>query len=476
MKVVLITPDTGRVERIENESAWSPLGLLYVATVLQDAGHEVKVINNSRIHLTTKQIVDRVKREDPQVVGISALTPTFRRGIEFSQAIKEELPHVKIVFGNYHATFTYDRILQTYSDIVDYVVLHDGEQALLELVEALENGGQVKKVKGIAFQHNGKPVKTPERSLVQDLNKYPFPDRSLLEEEYRSEIMGVLGSAGKFTTVVTSRGCPFNCKFCACSAFTHRKVRFRSAENVVEELEYLESQGFEEVGFVDDNFLLDKRRVKKICNMIRQREINLDFWVEGRVDQAPLDVLSHLASAGCKTIYFGMESGLQRVLNYYSKGTTPELNQKAAENSRKAGIGNVIGSFIVGAPIETAQDVRKTFDYMLDLKGMDCPQINVMFLSPGMEFWDMAIREGHLDESQAWQDPIAAVDVFPSHLKKDKVENMINNFYKEFLTRPGFIISQIARTLTSRYRLKVLKTNVEAGTNLRSLGQFLWSD
>jgi anaerobic magnesium-protoporphyrin IX monomethyl ester cyclase len=474
LKVVLITPNTGRVERIESEAAWPPLGLLYIATVLRDAGHEVRVINNSRAQLPLKALLKRIKRENPQVVGISALTPTFRQGIKFARAIKEELPDVKIVFGNYHPTFTYDRILETYPNEVDYVVLGDGEQTFLELVEALDSGEQVKKVKGIAVRHNGRVVKTPQRPSTQDLSGLPIPDRTLLEEEYRSEIMGIVGCSGKFTTMVTSRGCPFNCKFCACAAFSHRKVRFRSPEDVVREMELLQSQGYEEVGFVDDNLLLDRRRIRKICSMIRGRGIELNLWAEGRVDQAPREVLNDLASVGCKTIYFGMESGLQRVLDYYGKGTTPELNRKAVKNSREAGIENIIGSFIVGAPIETASDVRKTFDFILGIKGMDFPQVNVLFLSPGMEFWDMAVKGGHLDEGQAWQDPIAAVDVFPSHMRKDELEVMINSFYKEFVMRPGYMISQLVRTLSSRYRLKVLKANIEEGFSFRSLGQFLW--
>ncbi|KXB01911.1 hypothetical protein AKJ43_02890 [candidate division MSBL1 archaeon SCGC-AAA261D19] len=474
MKIVLITPNTGRVERLESKAAWPPLGLFYIATVLQESAHEVTVINNSRIQLPLRDFVKRVKREDPQVIGISALTPTFRQGIKFAHAIKEELPEVKIVFGNYHSTFTYDRILETYPNEVDYVVLGDGEQTFLELVETLENEGEVKKVKGIAFRQNGEIIETPQRLFDKDISELPIPDRSLLEEEYYSELMGLIGSAGNFTTMVTSRGCPFNCKFCACSAFTRRQVRFRSPEDVVNEMELLQERGYEEIGFVDDNLLLDKRRIKKICALMREREIELNFWAEGRVDQASQEVLSDLASVGCKTIYFGMESGLQSVLDYFGKSTTPELSRRAVKNSRKAGIENIIGSFIVGAPIETAADVRKTFDFIMETKGIDFPQVNVLFLSPGMDFWDMAVEGGYLDEERAWQDPVAAVDVFPSHLKKDEVEEMIDNFYKEFIMRPGYIASELGRTLVSSYRLKILKANIEAGISFGSLGEFLW--
>ncbi len=474
MRVLLLSPGVKGTKRIESDAAWPPLGLLYIATVLMESGHYVRVIDNSKTGLSKEEMVERVKSENPQVVGIGTLTPTFRRGIEFARAIREEFPYIKIVFGNYHPTFTYEKILRTYPEVVDYVVLGYGEETFLELVEKLENGEKVKDVNGIAFRLNGEVVKTERREYTSDLSKFPFPDRSLLESEYRSEIMGVIGSAGKFTTVVTSRGCPFACNFCACSAFSRKRVRYRSSERVVEELELLASEGYEEVGFVDDNFLLREGRVKKICNLINERDLDLDFWVEGRSDQASREVLDSLAEAGCKTIYFGLESGLQKMLDYYEKNTTPKINRKAVRNSKKSGIENVIGSFVVGAPAEDGEDMRKTFDYILDLDGLDFPQVNALEIAPGMDFWDRAIEQGYLDEKEAWKDPWPAADVFPSKLESDEIEDMINEFYKEFLTRPGYIFSQIARTLISSYRLRVLRANIESGISLRQVGEYLW--
>ncbi len=461
MRVLLLSPEVKGTRRIESEAAWPPLGLLYIATVLSESGHFARVIDNSKACLSKEEMIERVKNENPQVVGIGTLTPTFTRGIEFAQAIKEEFPNVKIVFGNYHPTFTYEKILSTYPEVVDYVVLGYGEETFLELVEKLENGEKVKDINGIAFRQNDEVVKTEKRQYTSDLSRFPHPDRSLLEGEYRSEVMGAIGSAGKFTTIVTSRGCPFDCNFCACSAFSGRRVRYRSPEEVVEELELLSSEGYEEVGFVDDNFLLREKRVKKICNLIKERNLDLNFWVEGRVDQASREVLDSLAEAGCKTIYFGLESGVQKILDYYEKNTTLELNRRAVENSKKSGIENVIGSFIVGAPIEDGEDLRKTFDFILGLEGLDFPQLNSLSIAPGMDLWDRAIEQGYLDEKEAWKDSRLAVDVFPSELEKDELENMINEFYREFLTRPGYLFSQITRTLTSSYRLKILKANIE---------------
>ncbi len=474
VKVVLINSNTGRKERIENESAWPPLGLLYLASVLKAEGHEVKVIDNGRAGMPIESLAGRVKREDPDVVGISALTPTFRQGIKIAKAVKEKVPEAKIVFGNYHATFEYERLLKKYP-IVDCVVLGEGERTFSELLKSLGKKGKLKDVKGIAFRHKGRVVRTPPGPFIQELDKLPFPDRSLLEQEYRSEIVGVLGSGGKFTTLLSSRGCPFACKYCACAAFSHRKARFRSPENVADEMELLYGEGYEEVGFVDDNLLLDKKRVEKICDLLKARKIKLNMWAEGRADQASEDVLRKFSRVGCKTIYFGIESGSQKILDYYGKAITPEISRRAVANSKKAGIENIIGSFIVGAPIETREDVKKTFDFALSLRGMDFPQMNVLHLSPGMEFWNTAIKEGYLDEERYWDDPVPAVNVFPSMLKEAELTKMVDDFYKEFIKRPNFLFSQLLKTVRSEYRLRILLANLGAGTGVSSIKQ-LWGE
>ncbi len=467
MKIVLINPNTGRAERIENEAAWPPLGLLYIGAVLQNAGHEVKVIDNARVQLPVEKVVERVKRENPGIVGVSALTPTFKQGIKIASAIKSEFPDVKIVFGNYHATFTYERLLAKYP-IVDYVVLSEGEHTFLELVDMLGKNGEAKRVKGIAFRHDGGVVKTPPRPFIQNLDELPLPDRKLLEQEYHSEVVGMLGSSGRFTSVLTSRGCPYNCRYCACSAFSQRKVRFRSPDAVVAEMEQLQGEGYEEVGFVDDNLLLDRHRMGKICDLLREKGIKLNLWAEGRVDQASRELLRKFARVGCKTIYFGVESGSQKVLDYYGKNISPELSRKAMRNCKEAGIENLIGSFIVGAPIETREDVRRTLDFALNLNGMDFPQMNVLMLSPGMDLWDTAAREGHLDEEKCWEDAIAAVSVYPSNLKEEELCRMIDSFYAEFIKRPTFLALQFLKTVRSRYRLKIILANLRARTSFRT--------
>ncbi len=471
MKVVLINPDIGHAERIESQAAWPPLGLLYLGSVLQNGGHEVKVIDNGRTQLPIDRLLKRVKKESPDIVGVGALTPTFKQSIKIASAVKSESPDAKIVFGNYHPTFTYEKILKKYK-FVDYVVRGEGEETFLELVEALKSGKKVEKIAGLAYRQ-GRTVKSSARQPIQDLDKLPIPDRSLLEQEYYSEIMGAIGSGGRFTTILTSRGCPYKCRYCACAAFSYRKIRFRSPESVVSEMEKLQNDGYEEIGIVDDNFFVNKKWMDRILGLIKEKDIKLKFWAEGRVDNASREMLKKFADAGCKIIYFGMESGSQKVLDYFNKNTTPEMNRKAVMNSKAAGIENVIGSFIVGAPVETRADVKQTLDFVMGLDGMDFPQINPLCISPGMELWDDALKGGYMKEDDMWEEEHVALNVFPSHVTEAEVMVMIKEFYSDFVMRPSFLVQQLLKTLKSEYRLRILLKNMGSGTSLRgTLKQF----
>lgn len=149
------------------------------------------------------------------------------------------------------------------------------------------------------------------------------------------------------------------------------------------------------------------------------------------------------------------------------------MGRKAVRNCKKAGIENIIGSFIVGAPIETEADVKQTFDFALSLNGMDFPQMNPLCISPGMDLWNMAVKDGYLNEQEQWEDELLAVNVFPSHLQEKHMLEMIDDFYSEFVMRPSFLFHQLLKTVMSKYRLRIIMANLKAGTSFRTaLGRF----
>jgi len=291
MKIVLVNV-ASKFGPIKSESAWPLLGILYLGTLLKQKSHEAYLFDQAAENASIKSTVSWILKKNPEIVGLSALTSSGVMASKISELLKEQNPNIKIVWGGIHATLNNKRILSKYHS-VDFIVKKEGEQTFLELVESIEKDENFKNIKGITFRNNGKIISTSDRPFIKDLDTLPFPDRSLLRLKYNSEINGIIISEN-ITSVLSSRGCPFSCSFCSCSSFAERFWRSRSPENVVDELELLMNQGYEQVVFVDDNFTLNQKRVIKICKLIKERKINIDWFCEGRVDQSSFEMLKNM--------------------------------------------------------------------------------------------------------------------------------------------------------------------------------------
>lgn len=240
--------------------SWPPLGVLYVAGVLEKEGVEVSVLEQAAKELSINAAVDWVKKEEPDFLGFSTLSSSGRTAAIIAEEVKKENPNITIVFGNYHATFNAERILKTYP-WVDLIVRGEGESASLELVECMKQKGNLENVLGLTYRKQGQIVSTPDRPLIKDLDALPFPNRDLLNVEYHSTVAGANVAPKKFTTILSSRGCVYRCRFCGCRKFARSRWRPRSVKNVMEELRLLVSDGYRQFLFVDDSFATDPKRV-----------------------------------------------------------------------------------------------------------------------------------------------------------------------------------------------------------------------
>jgi anaerobic magnesium-protoporphyrin IX monomethyl ester cyclase len=441
--------------QIESRSSWPPLGVLYIGTIIKEGGYEVSVLDAAAKGWPIDKILEWVKNESPDVIGLSALTPSFVQAMEIARRSKELLPDVKIIVGGYHVTFAPAKTLNEFP-FIDVIVRGEGEETILEILNVLNNGGKLSGISGISYLNNQQVVHTPSRSIKKDIDKLPFPDRGLIEDEYTGEIGGFSTTAGRFTTVITSRGCPYSCTFCACSSFRGRICSFRSPENVVDELEDLVSKGYEDIGIVDDNFMLDKKRVEKICELIKNRRLKFYWWCEGRVDNANYDILKKMENAGCRVIYYGVESANKRILKYYKKGTTPQQSINAVEAAKKAGL-NVLGTFVVGAPIETKDEVLNTLNFVKKLN-IDLPQINILGVAPGMAIWNELVANNKKIESEHWKTGFRPVEMNMCEYSSDWLMDAIHDTNKEFFNF-RFLIKEGLKTFRSPYRLKILLRN-----------------
>ncbi len=420
MKVVLSTPP-GRTTEL-----WPPLGLLYIASSLKSRrSDDLKVIDAFCENLTEDELVERVVSEKPDVFGMNCSTHTFLTTIETMRKLRVALPEAKLVLGGFHATFAAEQIMKEYS-FLDYVVKGEAEISFPKLLDRIEQGKDPDDVEGVGFVKNGRTKFSPP-VLIMDLDSLPFPDRSLADKvEYGYYHKNIKLTFGKFTTVSSSRGCPYRCAYCSCAAFSQRKWRSRSPENVVEELEMLHGQGYECVVFVDDNLTHNRARMERICGLIMERKINMRFYCEGRADNAPFDLLKKMKRAGFDVIYYGVESPQPQVLEYYRKTVSAEQSEKAIANAKRAGM-LVVTSFIVGAPVESMEDMQKTVEFILRVRPHGV-QVNILDVLVGTEIWDRLSAQGVIGPED-WKSNHRIYEYALNGMTRADLEDVVNRSY-----------------------------------------------
>jgi len=454
------SPNEGIDEREGRKSiaAFPPLSILYLAAVLKEAGFEASVLDQPALGLTVEETVEWVEKEDPDVLGFSTLTTSGRTAALVSRKVKEKNPNLTIVFGNHHATFNPERILNKYPS-VDVIVRGEGEKTVVELAECLENRENLRKVRGINFRNEGKIVATQDQPLIRNLDALPFPNRKLLNVDYHCLMAGVNVAPKKFTSIVTSRGCTYSCRFCSCTQIAHNVWRPRSAQNTLEELQLLASEGYKQLIFVDDSFTLNPKRVIEICRGMRKEKLEMEWICEGRVDNCPYEMLREMVSAGCKILYFGIESANQRILDYYHKTITPKQAETAVRKAKKAGVDVIVGSFIIGAPDETREEIRNTIEFAKKVP-IDIPQFNMLGAHPGNDIWNEFEAKGLLKVNEYWETSAGVCDLSSAAVPCNEIRQMTHDAFLRHVSRPSYLITQIAKTLKSSYQMKVIVNNL----------------
>ncbi len=424
MKVLLTTPPGNTTER------WPPLGLLYLASNIKKYREdEVRVVDAFCMNLDSRHLVDLIKSERPDFVGLSTSTHTFLESIRTLEAVHRELPDVKIALGGYHSTFTAGQILEAYP-FVDYIFKGEAEQAIVKALDCIDSGRSLAEVEGISYMEDGAYIhKQP--ALIKDLDTLPFPDRNMLKGiDYGYVFKGIPLTFGKFTTMNTSRGCPYTCTYCSCATFSRHQLRYRSAENVVEELEMLYREGYRNAVIVDDNFTHKLERVERICDLILAKKIHMRLYCEGRVDKASPALMRKMKKAGFDAIFFGAESASKRVLDYYHKKTDPGQIITAVENAKKANL-LVITSFIMGAPIEQKEDMEATIDLIRKLKphGLELNTLDVLI---GTALWDEIAGQGNI-KPEDWKTNHRIYEYNGNGTRKAELDQMISRGYRAYI-------------------------------------------
>jgi len=453
MKVLLINPWQ------DTKYPQPPLGLAMISAALEKNGYHVKVLDAPALKLTENSILNAVLREKPDIIGITAMTPTMNSAIKMARQIKEMHNDVIIVLGGAHVTLFPEETLQRVPE-ADIVVRGEGEQTMVELVKTLENGDSVNsQVLGVTYREKNCIRNSPARQFISDLDSLPFPAFHLLPMT-RYRLHPPHGRRMPSIPIITSRGCPYRCIYCSKSVFG-KQYRANSPTYVVDEIERLMDKfNVREVTFYDDVFTLDKKRVFAICEELERRRIRIPWTCETRVNLVNEELIEKMKKAGCYMIAYGVESGSQKILNNIKKDITLEQAIRAFELTHKIGV-QTIAYFMIGSPGETPETIERTIKFANKLDP-DFVQFSTATPFPGTEFFNLAIKEGIMSED--WDDYIYAglrSTNYPafvtSTLNKADLKKWDIQAYRSCYLRPHYFFKRIKKIRS----FSEVKTSVE---------------
>ncbi len=482
MNVLLINPPDDLKsllgEGVNLIPPFEPMGLLYIAAALRQAGIKVSVIDASVEKLDAAALQQRLLELKPDVIGMTVFTSNGGIVYELGKWIKDHLPACFLVLGNVHAAVYSEQYLR--NGCCDAVIHGEGEEVFVKLVRELETQNpDLRKFSSISAMIDGEYVPNTEMAVIEDLSTLPLPARDLVNQEfYNIPSISNLPYSGKEKTVgkhmFTSRGCPNRCTFC--TVHHSRKQRFNSVENVLDEMEILQNEYKTDYLFIMDSLFIGKRsRVIDICNGIIKRGLSLKWGCEAHVRFVDTELVKIMESAGCYDMAFGIESGVQRLLDAVNKKTTLDQIRNAVHLVKNNTKIKVSGLFILGLPGETKADTLQTIRFAKSLP-LDIAQFSILTPYPGSEIFDNLRAKGELDDglrpggtldTSVWlrySSYISYTDKNPIWVTPEQTPEQLKTLQKralrEFYFRPKHFWEQIKR-LRIREIPKIAKTAID---------------
>lgn len=452
MKILLINPPQATLY------PQPPLGLAMVAAVLEKNGYLVKILDLPVLGFSENSLSTVVRQEKPDVVGVTAMTPTINSAVSIVEKVKECDSNITVVLGGAHATILPEETLKSIPEI-DVIVRGEGEQTILELVKVLDEiSGDINQISGVTYREGASIKSTPLRPPILELDALPFPAFHLLPIR-RYRLHPPFGRRSPVMPIITSRGCPYRCVFCSKSVFG-KKYRSNSPAYVVDEIRLLnEKFGVKEIKFYDDVFTLDRKRIIAICRLLKEQGIDIPWTCETRVNLVASELLEVMKDSGCYMIEYGVESGNQRVLNSLKKDITLEQTIKAFKLTHEAGI-ETVAYFMIGSPQETSETIQETVEFAKKLDP-DFVQFSITTPYPATELYSLALKDGHVPEK--WDEYVYAdlksVDspgFGTKTLSREELRAWNKKAYMSFYLRWRYVWKRF-RKMTS---LGDLKTNV----------------
>ncbi|MDD5144812.1 MAG: radical SAM protein [Candidatus Pacebacteria bacterium] len=456
--ILLVNPRyTERVYRVKKSPSGlrPPLGLAYLASSLEKEGFKIEILDANAEFLTPEETAERIINSSHKYIGFTVVTITMPIVNQISRLVKNARPEKFIMVGGPHATFMAEDTLKE-CPAIDLVVKGEGEITASELLKALQKNEDVSQIKGITFRKGNEIMSNPDRELIENIDELPFPARHLLPRHlYSQDYLTDLGFKNiQSDSVITARGCPNRCVFCSSAAYWKR-VRARSPENVVAELEWLKKEyNIKYINFLDDTIILNGERMAKICSLMLEKKININWSCYARVTYITPELVALMKKAGCRFINFGVESGNQDILKRIQKNITLDEVRRAIKTVKKAGL-KVMCDFMVGLPGDTRETVQQTIDFAKELSP------NFAFFSittpfPGTGLYEDLRREGLVEGGYIWQNMSLheRTNFHTPTLSNQDLQNLYARAHRQFYYRPAFIFQTIKWVLLHPYELR----------------------
>ncbi|MGB8216480.1 MAG: radical SAM protein [Candidatus Methanoperedens sp.] len=433
MKILLVSPNFG-IDTIR-----PPLGLSYIASIIE-RNHEVRILDLALYPENLEKLSYVLQEFNPDVVGITCYTASYSASMGIAKHVKGYNKTIITIVGGAHPSIRPDDCL---NENMDFVMRGEGEETFPELLEHLEGNRELSSIKGMSYKRDGKNIHNPPRPYITNLDKYPFPARHLLEMDKYSE---------PIITILTSRGCPFNCVYC-CRTVMGKKYTAQPPERVLEEIKMvLGSSTYRHIHFTEELFTFDKERVKRICELLIENNFGITWSCNSRVTSVDESLLTLMKKAGCIRITFGVESGDDNILKSLKRGISVDQIRRTFKDCKTVGI-EAAGYFMIGVPEDTKETVKRTIDFAMELDPFNCLFSTATPL-PGTDLWDIMGMDKRPTDSYKWDD-FKIQNTCPlfdmKYLTKDEIFELYqlanlkwrqHIFYRN-LSRPTYLLKKI---------------------------------
>ena len=446
LKILFIVPPSSLKERygdlLEAGAVYPSMGLAYVAAAAELDGHDVRILDAEATGLSFEDIRAEVKIFQPDVIGMQTFCANLPRCYEIAEIAKSVSREIKIVLGGVQSTLFPEDQLQ--NNNIDFVVLGEGEVTFRNLVSTLQRKDSVEKVAGIMYRNSsGSVFRTQPRRLIGNIDEIPFPALHLFPMDKYHSSSQVRGN--RTLHLITSRGCPFRCSYCSGDLIFGRTFRFRSPQKVVEDLLRMISEfKIDGIQFYDETFTVNRKRVFELCDAMDAAGIKLPWACFTRVDCIDEALLVRMKQSGCYQIFFGVETGVPRLLEMINKGTTLDQARSAFKLTRKIGI-ETVASFMLTLPTETVEETWQSVRF-----GIELDPDYVYWLTfvpyPGNELAEIASQTGHIiNDDPTTYNVFNEIVYVPEGRSVTEIKQSVAKAYRKFYLRPRYILRQVKK-------------------------------